>query len=153
MMFAFSIILGLLLQAPAITQTPAITTVVVGLRDGQKLALDSPQFTGFLESRDTGGVLMYRQKDFHGELKLDAIERIDFNYRKGKPYLLRLTLKSGHKLQVESDKRDFVVLKGATETGFVTIKNPDPISSEVGLSAGAANRKHDLTIQYLEFPR
>ena len=148
-MMMLSLILGLLLQVPVPVNPP----VVVGLKDGQKLALDNPQFTGFIESRETGGVLMYRQKDFHGELRLDAIERIEFNYKKGKPFLLLLTLKDGHKLTVQSDKRNFVVLKGATDTGVVTIKNPDPISAEVHLSTGSTNRKRDLTIQYLEFPR
>ena len=150
-MLVLSLILAVILQAPANT-TPN-NPVVVGLKDGQKLALDSAQFTGFIESRDTGDVLLYRQKNFHGELKLDAIERIDFNYKKGQPYTLGVTLKNGQKLRVQSDKRDFVMLKGATESGFIMIKNPDPISSTVRLSTGAANRKHDQTIQYLEFPR
>ena len=146
-MMLLSLILGLFLQAPA------DTSVVVGLKDGQKLALDHPQFTGFIETRDNGDVLLYRQKDFHGELKLISIQRIDFNYKKGKPYLLGLTLKNGQKLDVQSDRRDFVMLRGATDTGFITIKNPDPISPPVRLSTHKANRKRDLTIQYLEFPR
>jgi hypothetical protein len=146
-----SIVFGLFLQVPV--NIPANNPVVIGLKDGQKLALDSAQFTGFIETRDGGDVLLYRQKDFHGELKLDVIERIDFNYKKGRPYILALTLRNGKKLNVESDKRDFVMIRGATESGFVTIKNPDPISSPVHISTSAANRKHDQTIQYLEFPR
>ena len=155
-MTALSLILSLLFQATA-AAPPAVTTphfaVVVGLRDGQKVAIDDPQFTGFIETRDNGGVLLYRQKDFHGELKLTSIQRIDFNYKKGKPYRLALVLKNGQKLDVESDKRDFIMLKGATDTGTVTIKNPDPIAGTVRLSTSGENRKHDQTIQYLEFPQ
>jgi hypothetical protein len=146
-MIAFALVIGLLLQAPS------TTTVVVGLKDGQKLALNNPRFTGFIESRDGVSVLLYRQKEFHGELKLDALQRVDFTYHRGKPYTLGLTLRDGHKLEVESDKRDFVILRGETDTGTITIKNPDPVSGTVRLSTSAENRKHDLTIQYLEFPR
>jgi hypothetical protein len=147
-MMALTLIAAVLLQA-----APANTAVVVGLKDGQKLALDNPQFTGFIETREGGDVLLYQQKDFHGQLKLNSILRIDFTYKKGKPYLLGLTLANGQKLNVESDKRDFVMVRGATENGFITIKNPDPISPPVRLSTHTPNRKHDLTIQYLEFPR
>ncbi len=145
-MFVLSLIVSLFLQAP-----PHMS-VVVGLKDGQTLAIDNPQFTGFIETRDNGGVLLYRQKDFHGELKLDTIQRIDFGYKKGRPYRLVVTLNNGKTLVVESDKRVFVMLKGATDTGAVTIKNPDPIAGTVRISTSAENRKHDQTIQYLEFP-
>src|SRR5215467_3509694 len=55
-----SIVFGLFLQVPV--NIPANNPVVVGLKDGQKLALDSAQFTGFIETREGGDVLLYRQK-------------------------------------------------------------------------------------------
>jgi hypothetical protein len=156
-MLSLSLILSFLLQTPGLAPVvqPVVQhlSVVVGLKDGQKLAIDDAQFTGFIETRDNGGVLLYRQKEFHGELKLSAIQRINFTYRKGRPYQLGLTLRNGKLLTVESDKRDFIMLKGATETGSITIKNPDPIAGAVRISTGAENRKHDQTIQYLEFPQ
>src|SRR5579872_4338064 len=116
-----SLFLLVLFQTPAATPAPAVphVSVVVGLKDGQKVAVDDPQFTGFIETRDNGGVLLYRQKDFHGELNLASIRRIDFDYKKGRPYRLALVLKNGQKLNVESDKQDFIMLKGATDTGTV----------------------------------
>ena len=157
-MIGLSLIFSLLMQAPALpapVMQPAVQhlSVIVGLKDGQKVAVDDAQFTGFIESRDNGGVLLYRQKNFHGELNLSAIERINFNYKKGRPYELTLRLRNGQFLTVESDKRDFILLKGATDTGNITIKNPDPIAGTVRISTGAENRKHDQTIQYLEFPQ
>ena len=152
-MIVLSLVVGLVLQIQAPAKPVEKTPVVVGMKDRQKMLLDNAQFTGFIESRDTGDVLLYRQRDFHGELKLSEIDRIDLNYRRGRPYDLDITLKDGHKLKVQSDKRDFLMIRGATDTGSVTIKNPDPIAPPVRLSTSAPNRKHDLTIQYLEFPR
>jgi hypothetical protein len=115
-MIALSLILSFLFQSPlapvVVQPTVQHLSVVVGLKDGQKVAVDDAQFTGFIETRDNGGVLLYRQKDFHGELNLSAIQRITFTYQKGRPYLLVLTLRNGHLLTVESDKRDFIMLKG-----------------------------------------
>src|SRR5262249_45569264 len=104
--------------------------------------------------RDSGeAVLLYRQKQFRGEMKLSTIQRIDLTYAQGRPFLLGVRLKNGQRLEVESDRREFVTVKGTTDTGPVVINNPDPISPKLRLSTHAANRKHDLTIKYLEFTR
>jgi hypothetical protein len=146
-MMIWSYLLLLLFQAPA------IPTVIVGLDDGQQLVIQNPEFSGFIEGRDVETVLMYRQENFHGELPLRTISRIEFGeYRSGQPFAMTVTLKNGQKLQVVSERRDFVTLKGITEFGTVTINHPDPVASPVRLSTRKPNRKNDLTIQYLEFP-
>ena len=82
-----------------------------------------------------------------------TIAKIEFGpYRKDKPFSLKVTLRNGDQLDVETERRDFVSIKGRTEFGTVTIKHPDPISATVRLSTKKPNRKKDLTIQYLEFP-
>jgi len=147
-----SILLMFLLQTPV--STPAKTAVVVGLLDGQQLAIDDAHFTGFIESRDAGdAVLLYRQKKFRGELKLSLVQRIDFIYTRELTYEFNVTLKNGQKLTVEADRRNFLIVQGATDSGSVSIRHPDPISTVVRLSTGKPNREKDLTIQYLEFPR
>lgn len=134
-------------------QTPASQTVVVGLGDGQQLVVENPEFAGFIEGRSGDAVLMYRQQTFHGEMPMRAIARIEFGaYKKGQPFPMTVTLKNGQKLEVVSERRDFVTLKGRTEFGTVTIKHPDPVSAPVKLGTKKPNRKDDLTIQYLEFP-
>ena len=149
-----SLVLTLLLQAPVTPPAPAKTSVIVGLLDGQQLALDNPEWTGFIESRDNGeAVLLYREKQFRGELKLSTIQRVDIAFKKDSPYQLSVTLKNGQKLQVESDRRNFVMVKGSTDSGSILIKHPDPISHVVQLSTKMPNREKDLTIKYLEFPR
>jgi len=147
-----SILLMFLLQTPV--STPAKTAVVVGLLDGQQLAIDNPQFTGFIESRDgSEPVLLYRQKKFRGELKLSLVQRIDFIYTRDRTYEFNVTLKNGQKLTVEADGRDFLTVKGETDSGSVSIRHPDPISTVVRIATEKPNRQKDLTIQYLEFPR
>ena len=144
------LLLNLILMLPVQTSLPA---VIVGLNDGQQLLLQNPQFSGFIQSRDGDAILMYRQANFHGELSLKGISRIDFGeYKEGKPFALTVTLKNGQKVQVQTERRDFVVVKGNTDLGTVTIKHPDPLSSPVKISSRTPNRKNDLTIQYLEFP-
>ncbi len=140
------------LLALLLLQTTPKPIVIVGLFDGQQLAIETPQYSGFIENRDSDAVLLYRQKHFRGEMKLSTIRRIDLTYQKGKPFLLGVTLKNGQKIDVESDRRSFVAVQGATDTGTVIIKNPDPISPKVRLTTKAANREHDLTIKYFEFP-
>jgi hypothetical protein len=132
----------------------SVPNVIVGLVDGQKLVVESPQFSGFIETREPGeAFLLYRQDKFRGEVSLTSVARIDFGeYRRDQPFTLTLTLKSGQKLEVVSDRRDFVTVKGRTEIGTITVKHPDPISSEVRLSTSKPNRSDDLTILYLEFP-
>ena len=143
-------LLLLLLQTPAI---PASQTVIVGLGDGQKLVIENPEFSGFIEGRNGAAVLMYRQQNFHGEMPMSAVSRIEFReYKRGQPFPMTVTLKNGQKLEVQSERRDFVTLKGRTQFGSVTINHPDPVSSPVSLSTRKPNRKNDLTIQFLEFP-
>lgn len=137
----------------ALFQAPVTPAVIVALNDGQKLLVENPEFSGFIESRNGEPVLMYRQENFHGEITLSAISRIEFReYRRGRPFALSLTLRNGQKLEVQSERRNFVSVKGRTEFGNVTINHPDPPSSSLRPSTSKPNRKNDLTIQYLEFP-
>jgi hypothetical protein len=134
-------------------QTPPGQTVVVGLGDGQQLVVQNPEFSGFIEGRSGDAVLMYRQENFHGEMPMKTIARIEFlPYKKGKPFPMTVTLKNGQKLEVESERRDFFTVKGKTDFGTITIKHPDPVSTPVKLTTKKPNRKNELTVQYLEFP-
>jgi hypothetical protein len=147
-MFMLKLLLALVLQAPAPGQK-----VLVGLVDGQELLLQDPEFSGFIEGRNGDAVLMYHQADFHGEMPLRTIARVEFlPYKRGKPFSMTVTLRNGQTLQVESERRDYVSLRGKTDFGTITIKQPDPISVPVRLTARKADRKKDLTIQYLEIP-
>jgi len=147
MMFILNLFLMFMLQIQA-------PTVIVGLVDEQRLVIENPQFSGFIETRDAGeAFLLYRQENFHGEISVRSLSRIDFGeYRKGKPFAMTLTLKNGQKVEVQSGRRDFVMVKGRTDIGTVTVKHPDPLASEVRLSTRKPDRKDDLTIRYLEFP-
>jgi hypothetical protein len=157
-MMIANLIFALLFQTPAPVPPPdlAITPgqkVLVGFVDGKQLAIESPEFTGFIEGRNGDALLMYRQQNFHGEMPTKTIARIEFRpYQPGKPFPLTITLRNGQKLEVESERRDFVTLRGQTAFGTVTIKNPDPTSVPVKITTRKENRKKDLTIQYLEFP-
>lgn len=147
-MTILNLFLVLLLQAPAPGQK-----IIVGLKDGQELMMQDPEYTGFIDGHSGDAVLMYHQGDFHGEMPLKTVARIEFGpYRKGRPFSMTVTLKSGQTIQVESERRDFLSLRGKTDFGVVTIKQPDPESSPVGLTTSKRNRKKDLTIQYLEIP-
>jgi hypothetical protein len=147
MTLLFNLILFLGLQVPA----PA-SRVIVGLVDGQQLLVEDPHFSGFIETRGTEAGLKYRQDRFHGDLDLKSISRVDFDeYQRGKPFHLTVTLRSGQKIQVQSEGPKFLLVKGRTDVGTVTIKHPDPISSVVKITSMAPNRKRDLTISYLEF--
>jgi hypothetical protein len=139
------LLLMLLLQAPQ--------TVVVGLDDGMRVTVETPDFTGFIEGRGGDAVLLYHEKTFHGEMPLKTISRIEFGpYKKGKPFQLKVTLRNGDELDVESERRDFVTIRGKTDFGIVTIKHPDPQAVPLKLTTGRPDRKKSLTIQYLEFP-
>jgi hypothetical protein len=139
-------------QAPAVPAT-AGQKVVVGLDNGTKVTLDNAEFTGFIDGRSGDAMLLYRERTFHGEMPVKTISRIEFGpYKKGKPFAMKVTLRNGDQLDVQSERRDFVEIRGRSELGSVTIKHPDPISSPTRLSLGKPNRKKDLTIQYLEFP-
>src|SRR5207302_7119259 len=159
-MLVRSLLFVLLFQTPqtpiqpvATPQAAAGQTVIVGLDDGMKVRVENPEFTGFIDGRSGDAVLMYRERNFHGQMPVKTISRIEFGpYRKGKPFPMKVTLKSGEELDVESERRDFVEIKGKSELGTVTIKHPDPISVPVRITTRKPNRKKDLTIQYLEFP-
>ncbi len=146
-MFLLNVLLFFWMQAPA-------PRVVVGLLDQQQVVVENPRFSGFIQTRGDDAVLMYRQEKFHGELSVQSISRVDFGeYRKGKPVRLTITLKNGQKLEVESERKDVLMVQGRTDFGTVTIKHPDPLSSPVKLAGRKPNRKDDLTIAYLEFPQ
>ena len=142
-MVILNVLLAFLLQAPA-------QTIIVGLVDGQQLVLENPDFSGFIETRASDAVLMYRQEKFQGEMSLKSVSRIDFGeYQKGKPFSVTVTLRNGQKIEVQT-RRDFIMLKGRTDLGTVTIKHPDPLSTPAKLSTRKPNRQSDLTIQFLE---
>jgi len=148
MMLVANLVLTLMLQTPAPGQQ-----VVVGLRDGHQVLVQDPEFSGFIEGRNGDAVLTYRQGHIHGQMPLKIVSRIEFDtYEKGRPFLMIVTLRNGQKLLVESERQNFITLRGKTELGQVTIKHPDPNSAPVKLTTHPANRKQDLTIQYLEIP-
>ena len=155
----------LLLETPQAAQVPSPPppqaavpaasgqTVIIGFQDGMKVTVGNPEFSGFINGRNGDAVLLYRERSLHGEMSVRNVAKIEFGpYRRGKPFLLKITLRNGEQRDVETERRDFVSIKGRTEFGTVTIKHPDPISATVRLSTKKPNRKKDLTIQYLEFP-
>jgi hypothetical protein len=145
-----SLFFALLLQAPVAVPGQK---VIVGLDDGQQIIVADPEFSGFIEGRSGDAILMYRQENFHGEMPLRTIQRIEFgDYRKGKPFQMTVTLRNGQKLQVENERREFVTLKGKTDFGMVTVRHPDPISNPVNVGTRKPNRRKDLTIHFLEVP-
>jgi hypothetical protein len=147
-MWLMNLFLVLLVQAP-----PATEKVVVGLTDGQQVVMENADFVGLIQGHGGEAVLAYRQQKLHGQIPVKDISRIDFvEYRKGQPFALTLTLKNGQKLEVESQRQQFVVVKGRTNIGVVTIKHPDPTITPLRVTSQKVNRKKDLTIQYLEFP-
>src|SRR5689334_19093596 len=106
-MTVLSLLLAMLLQAPA----PA-PKIVVGLISGQQVVINDPEFTGFIQGRSMDAVLVYRQQQIHGEMPTRAIARIDFGaYRKGQPATLFLTLRDGRKLEVQTERKHFVMLR------------------------------------------
>ena len=153
-MMILNFVLALLLQAPQQEQPPtAGQTVIVGFEDGMKVTVGNPEFSGFIDGRSGDAVLLYRERNFHGEMPVRTIAKIEFGpYARGKPFTLKITLRNGEQLDVETERGDFVTIKGRTDIGTITIKHPDPISAPISLSAKKPNRRKDLTIQYLEFP-
>jgi len=147
-----TLLLTLVLQAVS-QAPPPVARIVVGLVDGKQLTIQDPQFTGFIQGRSMDAVLSYRQEKFHGRMPTATIGRIDFGaYSQNRPFALTVTLRNGQRLEVQSEHHNFVTLTGRTDTGTVTIKHPDPLSTPLRLSTKAPDRKKDLTIQYLEFP-
>jgi hypothetical protein len=142
-------IAGLLLMF--LFQTPQ--TVIAGLDGGTKVTFDTPDFSGFIDGHGSDAVLMYREKTFHGEMPLKTISRIDFGPNKdGKTFQLKVTLRNGEERNVETERRDFVMIRGKTDSGLVTIKHPDPANTPLKITTRSPRRKKGLTIQYLEFP-
>ena len=157
-MAAIHLLLALILQTivPLPAPIPVITAppvVVVGLVDGQQLAITNPRFTGFIRSEEKQTLLLYRQKNFHGTLNVLAIQRIDLGYDPRVPFPMKVTMKNGEILNAQSDQQIFVTVTGTTDTGTLTVKHPDPISTVLKVSESYPNRKNELTIQYLDFPR
>ena len=148
-MLNLGLFLALILQAPT-----AGHEIVVGLLNGQQVLVQEPEFSGFIEGRNGDALLIYREGHVRGEMPLKNVSRIDIGpYEKGRPYLLMtVTLRNGQVLELESARHAFVTVRGKTELGAVTINHPDPISAPVQLRTKPANRKKDLTIQYLEIP-
>jgi hypothetical protein len=145
-MIIANLLFVLLLQAPA----PG-GKVVVGLSGGQKVTVQDPEYSGFIDGRNGEAVLMYRQGHVHGQMPLKTVSRIEFEpYKKGQPFSMAVTLRSGEILQLESEHRDYVTVHGKTDVGIVTIRHPDPTSAPVQLKK--PSRKKDLTIQFLEIP-
>jgi len=153
-MLNFSLLLLLMLQTPAAGQQPAVAQqVVVGFLNGQQILVQDPDFSGFIEGHNSDAILTYRQAHVHGEMPLKDISRIEFGpYKKGHPFSMVVTLRNGQTLQLESERRNYISLRGKTELGQVLIKHPDPLSAPAKLTTHPPNRKKDLTIQYLEIP-
>jgi hypothetical protein len=140
----------LFLQEPV--QAPAAApSVIVGLTDDQEVVVQNPEFSGFIESRPEGSVLLFRQDKFRGEILLSTIERIDFGYQRNQPFPLTVTLRNGQRLEVQANRRDFLTIKGSTDFGTVTINHPDPISAALRITTRWPNREEDLTIRYVQF--
>ena len=134
------------------TQPPA-DRVVVGLLGGREIVLENPDFSGFIQGHNGDALLTYRQDKLHGQIPVKNISRIDFTeYIKGEPFFLRLTLKDGQKLDVLSQRQPFVIVRGNSSIGVVTVKHPDPAAGVLRLTTHPTSRAKDLTIQYLEFP-
>jgi hypothetical protein len=138
----------------ALLQQPVVMPkVTVGLLGGQEVTLSGAEFSGFINGPISDAVVIYHQRGVHGQMPVTNISRIEFGaYAKGKPFVLWLTLKNGQKLEVESERHDFVTVSGRTDLGHVRINHPDPLAAPAHLSTKRPDRKHDLTIQYLEFP-
>jgi hypothetical protein len=141
-----NLLIVLLLQAP-------VAMKVVVMTGGQQVVIENPEFSGFIQGRSADAVLVYRQQTVRGRLPVSLIFKIELGeYRRGQPVAMRVTLKDGQTLKLESDQQEFVTLRGKTELGTVTIKHPDPVSGPLRLSTKPSDRRKDLTIQYLEFP-
>ena len=147
-MLFLNLFVALLMQA-----NPPAQKVVVGLLNGQQFVVENPEFSGFIQGRSADAVLLYQLEKVHGQMPTNTISRIDFGeYKRGKPFVLSVTLRNGQKLQLQSEQHTYVTVKGKTDVGTIMIKHPDPVSSPVKLTSKKPNRKEDLTIQYLEFP-
>jgi hypothetical protein len=150
-MWTLGLIVALFVQPQV--QPQAAVRVVVGLTNGQQVVIVNPQFSGFIHGRNADVVLRYRQEMLQGQMPSSTISRIDFGqYKRGEPFPMTVTLRNGQKLEVVSERQDFVTITGLTDVGVVTIKHPNPNSTPLRLSKNKADRKNDLTIQYLEFP-
>src|SRR5215475_11763274 len=103
-----SLLLALMFQAPA-----PVSKVVVGLINGQQVVVEDPEFTGFIHGRSLDAVLFYKLEPVHGVMPTRTITRIDFGeYRRGQPATLMLTLRNGQKLEVETERDRYLMLRG-----------------------------------------
>ena len=129
-----------------------LSTVLACLTNGSQVTIQDPQFTGFIETRGEGqAFLLYRQDGLRGEISTDRISRIVFGYQRGRPFPLVVTLKDGQSLQVQSNRRDFLQIRGMGPNGTVMLQHPDPLSVPLKLTTHSPDRLHDLTISCLEF--
>src|SRR5262249_36957643 len=108
-MLILNLVLVLLLQAPQPPQpATAGQTVIVGFEDGMKVTVGNPEFSGFIDGRSGDAVLLYREHSLHGEMPVRTIAKIEFGpYRRGKPFTLKITLRNGEQLDVETERRNF----------------------------------------------
>ena len=99
-MLTLNFVFALLFQAPQAATPPppqstvpatAGRTVIVGLEDGMKVAVENPEFSGFIDGRSGDAVLLYRERAFHGEMRVRTIAKIEFEpYKRGKPFPLKI---------------------------------------------------------------
>src|SRR6476469_6248513 len=112
-MLNFSLFLLLMLQTPTVGQR-----VVVGFLNGQQVLVEDPDFSGFIEGHNGNAMLRYRQAHVHGEMPLKDISRIEFGpYKKGAPFSMLVTLRNGQMLQLESERHNYISLRGKTDLG------------------------------------
>jgi hypothetical protein len=62
-----------------------------------------------------------------------------------------VTLKNGQKLEVRSERQNFLRIRGMSEFGPVVVEHPDPAVIPLRLSTRRPDREDDLTIRFIEF--
>src|SRR5205823_12876685 len=108
-MLILNFVLSLLFQTPQPATPPppqstvpatAGQTVIVGLEDGMKVAVENPEFSGFIDGRSGDAVLLYRERAFHREMRVTAIAKIEFGpYKEGKAFPVKVTRMHGDLLE------------------------------------------------------
>jgi len=138
-----------LLVVSLLQQPPPVEQVVVGMLDGSQVTIANPEFTGFIQGHFPDAVLIYRLQSVHGQMPLKTISKLEFGpYEKGRPFAITVTLKNGEKLQVESERHDYITLAGKTNLGLVRIKQPGPFprNARSAPETGSHERPHDSVI-------
>jgi len=122
MTWILSLLVVSLLQQPA-----PVEQVVVGMLDGSQVTIRQSEFTGFIQGHFPDAVLIYRLQSVPWTDAPENISKLEFGpYEKGRPFAITVTLKNGEKLQVESERHDYITLAGKTNLGLVRIKAPGP---------------------------